>query len=314
MKSQLVLSVMLVLLVTIPSNAQVTAPQSFTYVLQADLLARKKSAAVPKLAASGRDWIVLDAAFTSGQPWNKEDISTIRAAKPGRKVVAYLSIGEAETYRAYWNASWDADSNGDPDAVAPSWLMGENPFWEGNYVVKYWDPGWQSLIIKSLDEILLAGFDGIYLDIVDGFQNFEYDIETGEWRDYLINPDTGLTYRRDMVMWISRLAQYARQKTSPAFLVIPQNGEQLLEDPTHLSQISAQGLESVFTDGNATVPNADKNYRVSFLSKATAAAKPVLLVEYGTTAAAKKKSRAGATANKFVLLLTSYDLGKLGSQ
>ncbi len=315
MKLHSFLPVVLALAAPLAADAQlIPAPQSFAYVLQADILARTKAAAVSKLTTSGRDWIILDAAYTGGQNWTAGDIATIRAGKPGRKVVAYLSIGEAETYRSYWNASWDADLNGEPDAGAPGWLLGENPFWAGNYVVKYWDPTWQSLILQSLDAILAAGFDGIYLDIVDGFQNFEYDQETGEWRDYLVNPETGLTYRKDMVNWVARLAQYARQRTTQNFLVVPQNGEQLLEDASHLAQISAQGAESVFTDGNATIPNADRNYRLSFLTKATAAAKPVLLVEYGTTASAKKKSRNGAAANKFVLLLTSYDLGKLGSQ
>jgi len=95
--------------------------------------------------------------------------SDIRAGKAGRKVLAYLSIGEAETYRPYWQAGWGANGDGTPDATAPSWLLWENPFWEANYVVRYRDPGWQNLIFASLDKIFAAGFDGVYLDIVDGF-------------------------------------------------------------------------------------------------------------------------------------------------
>ena len=44
-------------------------PASFAYILQADSFARTKSAAVAQLKESGRDWIVLDAAFAGDTPW-----------------------------------------------------------------------------------------------------------------------------------------------------------------------------------------------------------------------------------------------------
>ncbi len=55
-----------------------------------------------------------------------------------RLVVAYLSIGEAESYRGYWQASWKKQK--------PAWLLAENPEWKENYAVCYWDPGWQSIM------------------------------------------------------------------------------------------------------------------------------------------------------------------------
>jgi len=44
--------------------------------------------------------------------------------------IAYLSIGEVEDHRFYWNESWYENP--------PEWLGRENPEWEGNYAVKYW--------------------------------------------------------------------------------------------------------------------------------------------------------------------------------
>jgi len=86
-----------------------------------------------------------------------------------RMVIAYMSIGEAEDYRYYWQPEWDSNP--------PSWLKGENPHWEGNYKVEYWDPLWQQIIFGTdssyLDKILDAGFDGVYLDIIDAFEYFE---------------------------------------------------------------------------------------------------------------------------------------------
>jgi len=80
-----------------------------------------------------------------------------------------MSIGEAEDYRFYWNTAW---------AISPpSWMEAENPDWPGNYKVKYWDPAWQAMIYGNdasyLKKILDAGFDGVYLDIIDAFEYFE---------------------------------------------------------------------------------------------------------------------------------------------
>jgi hypothetical protein len=69
---------------------------SFANVLQADALAKTKSAAVERLTACGRDWIVLDAAFSSDTLWERADLDTIRSGHGERKVVDYISIGEAE--------------------------------------------------------------------------------------------------------------------------------------------------------------------------------------------------------------------------
>ena len=59
----------------------------------------------------------------------------------------------------------------------PSWLAGENPDWPGNYKVRYWNTDWQKIIFGEGDSylglILDAGFDGVYLDIIDAFEYFE---------------------------------------------------------------------------------------------------------------------------------------------
>ncbi|NBS51908.1 MAG: hypothetical protein EBS96_04705 [Spartobacteria bacterium] len=74
---------------------------SFAYILQADSFTKTKSAAVAQLQESGRDWIVLDAAFAGDTRWERADLDAIRSGKAGRKVVAYLSIGEAEGWQAH---------------------------------------------------------------------------------------------------------------------------------------------------------------------------------------------------------------------
>ena len=43
--------------------------------------------------------------------------------------------------------------------------------------MEYWNPEWQAIIYGSenayLDKVLQAGFDGVYLDIIDGYEYFE---------------------------------------------------------------------------------------------------------------------------------------------
>src|SRR5262249_26989283 len=134
------------------------------------------------------------------------EIIDIMRRKPGgakRFVLAYLSIGEAESYRYYWRTAWLRQK--------PVWLGGENPDWPGNYAVKYWDPDWQSILFGSrlayLDQIIDAGFDGVYLDGVDGFERRE------------AGRPTAMT---EMVDLIGKIAVYGRARRSD-FLVVPQN-------------------------------------------------------------------------------------------
>jgi len=92
-----------------------------------------------------------------------EEINLLQAS--GKIVLAYLSIGEAESYRFYWKTEWDTKK--------PNFIEQENPDWNGNYKVKYWYRSWWEKALKPyLDRILKAGFDGVYLDIIDGYYYF----------------------------------------------------------------------------------------------------------------------------------------------
>ena len=69
----------------------------------------------------------------------------------------------------YWDSGWEI--------TPPAWLAEENPYWPSNYKVRYWQQGWQDIIFGNdssyLKKILDAGFDGVYLDIIDAFEYFE---------------------------------------------------------------------------------------------------------------------------------------------
>jgi cysteinyl-tRNA synthetase len=122
------------------------------------------------LANTNHDLLIIDLHYQDLQ-LSAAEVASLKTKKDGgsRLVVAYMSIGEAEDYRYYWDPSWDANP--------PHWLLAENPDWPGNYKVRYWDPEWQEIIFGSAGsyagKILDAGFDGVYLDLIDAFEYFE---------------------------------------------------------------------------------------------------------------------------------------------
>ena len=113
----------------------------------------------------------MDLFFHDESAFTASEIQQLKSKANGgtRLVISYMSIGEAEDYRYYWQADWEQDK--------PSWLDEENPEWEGNYKVKYWDEKWQDIIYGNddsyLKKILDAGFGGVYLDIIEAFEYYE---------------------------------------------------------------------------------------------------------------------------------------------
>ena len=132
---------------------------------------RTRADFVYALSLTNYDILLIDAVFDLNDRITAEDVEALRTKANGgqRLVISYLSIGEAESYRDYWDDDW----NDHP----PEWLKDENPNWANNYIVEYWNKDWQNIIAfnddSSLNRILDSGFDGVYLDIVDGYETFE---------------------------------------------------------------------------------------------------------------------------------------------
>lgn len=280
------------------------------------------------------DLIVMDYSSTGGADgeFTAEQIRALRQDGPcgDRTVLAYMSIGEAEDYRFYWDPSW-VDANGDPKASAPAYLGPTNPAWEGNYKVRYWLKAWQRVIYGTaqgtgksyLDRILDAGFDGVYLDIVDGF---EY------WGPRELD---GTDERRkapaDMVRFIKRLARYARKtRGRPGFLVVPQNGAGIISADSYpdaadadkeaarqrrryFRVVSGIGAEDLFYVGGRDENNSlhPQNYRMKFLDQFAGAGKTVLSIDYLTRPNLIEGFWQRATARGYLPYATVRDLDQL---
>ena len=211
-----------------------------------------------------------------------------------------MSIGEAENYRWYWQKSWDANRNGKPDAGAPAWLGPSNPDWPGNYKVRYWDAGWQEIVYAYVDKVLNAGYDGVYLDIVDAYQYWE---PGGPG-----SPDH-LTAEEDMVEFVKDIAQYARvTKGHPDFQVFVQNAEELSTHPDYVATVSGIGKEDLFYNGNRRQPASETNWSVSHLDVFKAAGKPVLVTDYVTKRTKKDTFYEKARTHGYVPFATRRDL------
>ncbi len=143
--------------------------KNFLYLINPDSFSNKDQFSIT-LKQTNYDILIIDLFYNEAE-LNESVVNSLKIKDNGGKrlVVAYMSIGEAEDYRYYWNDKWYNNP--------PSWLLDENPDWPGNYKVQYWDSNWQDIIYGNNDsylyKILNAGFDGVYLDLVDAYEYFE---------------------------------------------------------------------------------------------------------------------------------------------
>lgn len=144
--------------------------QNFLYLISPSAFASKE-AMLTALQNSAYDLIVLDLYFDEETILTSADLDRLRNKPQGgtRKLICYMSIGQAENYRWYWKNYWYANQ--------PSFIIGEDQNWVDNYYVRYWDQDWQETICGKTDSylkrVLDAGFDGVYLDLVNAYEYFE---------------------------------------------------------------------------------------------------------------------------------------------
>jgi len=172
-----------------------------------DFLYQLQDLDLDAIGATTYDLVVMDY-FSDGREtggFTREQISDLRNSPGGQKILlAYLSIGETEDYRYYWQSDWEEGN--------PAWLEGENLDWPGNLKVRYWDPGWQSVVFEYAGRVLAAGFNGAYLDIIDAY---EYFADRGR-----------TTAAQEMSDFVAALAAFFRAG-DPDCYIFPQNAPEL---------------------------------------------------------------------------------------
>ncbi len=150
--------------------SSISQVKNFLYLINTSNYS-SKSAFIADVTKTNYDLLIMDLFDNNGVAFTASEINQLKAKANGGKrlIICYMSIGEAENYRYYWKSDWKPGN--------PSFLDKENPNWGGNYKVKYWDKEWQKIIYGNddsyLKKILDAGFDGVYLDIIDAFEYYE---------------------------------------------------------------------------------------------------------------------------------------------
>jgi cysteinyl-tRNA synthetase, unknown class len=131
----------------VPRTGTAFAPASWAYLLQGD--------AAAALVGTNFDAVVMDYSKDGGEGgrYAPAQIGAMKTKVAGtRRLLAYLSIGEAEDYRFYFNSGWlDGDQ---PGPSAPAWLCRGDPNWPGDYKVQYWSAAWQAIVFSYLDKIV----------------------------------------------------------------------------------------------------------------------------------------------------------------
>ncbi|MHB2015775.1 MAG: MJ1477/TM1410 family putative glycoside hydrolase [Candidatus Xenobia bacterium] len=254
------------------------------------------------MAATGFDAAVIDysqdgtdaGAFTASQ------IAALHES--GKLVLAYMDIGEVESFRFYEPAF----SQNNPQLLGPQ-NVGS---FDGGTLVRYDSDVWQSIFSPLpgatpgdtyIDRILSAGFDGVYLDVIDAF-------ETGFAQQNIPNPQGA------MVSFVARIAAYARSR-HPGFVVIGQNAEVLASDPQYVATIDGIAEEETFfTEQNgldvATATDVTRQTENN-LNAFEAAGRVVWTVDYASQPADINAAYAASLSAGYIPYVTDINLDTL---
>lgn len=165
----------------------------------------------PEIAATSlhdADWAIVDAAV---------DPKKLRDA--GAKLIAYVSIGEAEESRAYW-----------PRIKASNAIVASNPDWPGAWRIDVRSEVWRQLILDEIIPAIAAkGFDGVFLDTLDVAPYLEAS-----------DPERFKGCRDAVIALVHEI-----RKRYPAFVIIPNNALELL--PDYGDAVDAAFVEDLYT-------------------------------------------------------------------
>jgi cysteinyl-tRNA synthetase len=212
-------------------------------------------------------------------------VAALHKKLAGRLVLAYVDIGEAETYRTYWKDNWKVPAKN--AAGNPDFLLNANPDgWDDCYVAAYWDKRWQKIVLEQVETLMYAGFDGIYLDVVDGYED---ESVVAAAKRAKVDP------AKAMVDFIGKLRQRIRAVNNQA-VIIGQNADYLIDVvPSYLKVIDGAAFEDTWFSGRPDAKwanprggdisnryqdeNSTKN-RLNNYRKYLAAGKPVFTIDY----------------------------------
>jgi uncharacterized protein (TIGR01370 family) len=237
------------------------------------------------VAVAPFDIKVIEVYNDNGQLFTAPQVQQMGGGAGNGLLLGYFSIGEAENYRDYFK-------------TLPSSVIGPvDPSWPGDYQVAYWSNEWKAVATNYLNTMIKLGYDGMYLDVVDEYQM--------AWAK---KNAPGGDAEGAMVNLVKYLADYAHAQ-NPNFKIWANGAEELLSNATYLQTVDGLYKEELFyTDSGALQSQADVNWTLDLLHKATALGKDVVDVEYVSGASKITDIHAKATAAGIGSYIAHLDL------
>ncbi|MFC3494595.1 endo alpha-1,4 polygalactosaminidase [Glycomyces rhizosphaerae] len=174
------------------------------------------------LAAAPHDAAVIDLARDGGEDYfTAEEISALKDS--GKSVYAYFTMGSIETYRPEH-----------ADVAAADLVLNQWGDWPDEYFVKYWDQQWWDLVMAPrLDQAAAAGYDGVYLDVPNAYEEIDLALVPGETRESLAQKMADLVITAD-------------EHAGEDLRILVQNSPELREFPGYVDAIDGIGIEELF--------------------------------------------------------------------
>jgi len=174
-------------------------------------------------------------------------------------LIAYVSLGQAENYRAYW-----------PKVKNESWIVKKDPHWSGSYWVDVRNPRWRALVLyEIIPQIIEQGFDGIFMDTLDTAGALER-----------ISPTEYFGSVKAMVEFVKEI-----HETYPKLLLISNNGYEILPKiAPYLNGFAVEGINSNLDLKKGGIKSVDperREKRIQILHKLMREYKlPVFTLDY----------------------------------
>lgn len=200
---------------------------------------------VAQVVASDYEMVVIDPVVTEVYSTDYDMAGAVRAMQDsGKLVIAYIDIGQAESYRTYWQPDWRIGQ--------PQWIVGDDPDgWVENYPVAYWYGEWQAVWFDEaegvLPLVLALGFDGVYLDWVEAYSDENV---------LAIGAADGVDTVQEMIWFVEDISATLKA-ADPQQIVIGQNAAELHEYDDYLAAIDAIAQEQTWFDGGAETIDGD---------------------------------------------------------